>query len=475
MFWRKQIKGFANLRAIFTDLYELTMLQSYYYENETKEAVFDFFIRERKGANRRYYVFCGLEFLLEFLENLQFTDEDIKYLENIGLFKKDFLDYLRDFRFEGDVWAVDEGRIVFPGEPLIEVVGPLPQVQIIETALINLVQFSILSATKSARCYSVADGRMLIDFGARRAHSPESAEISARASYIAGFIGTSLLSAGEKYGIPVYGTMAHSYIMIHKSEEEAFEKFARLYNGTVLLVDTYNTVEGVKKAVKVIKKLKEEGIKVRGIRIDSGDIIKESKIARKILDNEGLSDVFIFVSGGINEYIIKEVIQSGAPIDGFGVGSELTTSTDMPYLDCAFKLVEYDGKPRIKLSEGKKTVPGKKKVKRLYKDGKMVADVIIPHSDESDMPDEYPDYSEYEIILKKVMEKGKIKDELREMIYKKKNEYILKCRHNFFSDFKKIPEHLKELSPPSDEEKYPVLFGRNFRKIAEETEKLFSQ
>ena len=475
MFWRRRGEKFVRIGGIFTDLYELTMAQSYYYEGETKEAVFDFFIREREGTPRRYYVFAGLEFLLEFLENFHFTTEDIKYLENLGLFKKDFLDYIKDLRFEGEVLAVDEGRIVFPGEPIIEVVAPIPQVQIIETALINLVQFSTLVATKSARCYSVSGGKMLIDFGARRAHSPGSAEMAARASYIAGFIGTSLLSAGEKYEIPVYGTMAHSYIMIHESEEIAFEKFARLYNGTVLLVDTYNTEEGVRKAVKVIKKLKEEGIKVRGIRIDSGNIADEVRKAREILNEEGLDDVFIFISGGLNEYIIKELIDRNIPVDGFGVGSELTTSADMPYLDCAFKLVEYDGKPRIKLSEGKKTIPGRKKVKRLYKNGKMVADIITPYSDEDDMPDTPIDHDRSEIILKKFMEKGKIKDEIRDMIYKRKKEYLLKCRHNFLLDLKALPEHLKELSPPGKEdEKYKVIFGKKFGKMVQETEKLFS-
>ncbi len=457
--------------GLFVDLYELTMMQSYFIEGENDIAVFDFYIRWRDETPRRYYVFAGLEYLLEFILNLSFSEDDISYIRELGLFREDFIKYLRRMKFEGEIWAVEEGRIVFPYEPLVEIVAPLPQAQFIETALLNLLQFSILVATKAARCYSTARGKMLVDFGARRAHSIASAEMAARASYITGFNGTSLLSAGKKYGIPVYGTMAHSYVMIHDSEIEAFEKFAKLYDGTVLLVDTYDTIAGVKNAVYVIKKLREKNIKVRGIRLDSGDIKKLSDEARKILDKNGLYDVSIFVSGGINEYKIREILECGGKVDGFGVGTELTVSADLPYLDCAYKLVEYRGKPRIKLSEGKKTIPARKNFKRLYRDGKMIADLIFPYQYENDI--ELPNFDIQETMMKKVFGGGKLEKEYEYYLSNKK-EYIIKCRDNFMKDFSGLPDELKELDPPTQTSKYPVIFTKSLRELIEQTEKLFS-
>jgi nicotinate phosphoribosyltransferase len=461
--------GNVSSPSLFIDLYELTMMQSYFFNNKNDIAVFDFFIRDREGTPRRFYVFAGLEFLTEFIENLKFSEEDIKYISELGLFKDEFLDYLRNFKFEGDIFSVEEGRIVFPGEPLVEVVAPLPQAQIIETALINLLQFPILSATKFARCFLVSKGKLLIDFGARRAHSLWSAEVAARCAYITGFHGTSLLSAGKKYGIPVYGTMAHSYIMIYEDEKQAFEDFAKLYNGTVLLVDTYDVEKGVKNAVEVIQKLKDYRIKIRGIRIDSGDLIENSKKARRILDEAGLQDVFIFLSGGINEYKIKEILEAFPDLAGFGVGTEATVSSDLPYLDCAYKLVEYGGIPRMKLSEGKKTFPGRKNVKRLYKARKMVCDVIIPFSNPEDMPDESEldsDFDSYEILLKKVVDHGQVVERVED-----KRKYILYCRDRFMRDFEMLPEYLKKLGPPEEGEKYPVLFGKEFSAILHSTER----
>jgi nicotinate phosphoribosyltransferase len=456
---------------LFFDLYELTMMQSYFFEGENKIAVFDFFVRYRKWVPRRYFVFAGLEFLIDFVQNLRFSDEEIEYLKSLGLFRKEFLDYLRDFRFEGEIWSLEEGRIFFPYEPVIEVVAPLPQAQIIETAIINLVQFSILSATKAARIFSVAGDKMLIDFGARRAHSPQSAEISARSAYICGFMGTSLLSAGKKYGIPVYGTMAHSYIMIYDDEKEAFEKFTKLYNGTVLLVDTYDTKKGVKNAIEVITKLKEKGIKVRGIRIDSGDLAELSMWARDELDKAGLHDVFIFLSGGLNEYKIKELLDKNVKVDGFGVGTDLTVSSDLPYLDCAYKLVEYEGKPRMKLSAGKKTFPGRKNFKRLYKEDKMVADYVYPFGKDESFPKNV-EFDSSEIMLKKVFGQNPSfvipKDE------REKKQYIIGCRDRFMRDFASLPDYLKSLDPPTEDNNYPVIFSEEINQIMHYFEKKYS-
>lgn len=456
---------------LFFDLYELTMMQSYFFEGENKIAVFDFFVRYRRWVPRRYFVFAGLEFLIDFVQNLRFSEEEIEYLKSLGLFKKEFLDYLRDFRFEGEIWALEEGRIFFPYEPVIEVVAPLPQAQIIETAIINLVQFSVLSATKAARIFSVAGGKMLIDFGARRAHSPQSAEISARSAYICGFMGTSLLSAGKKYGIPVYGTMAHSYIMIYDDEKEAFEKFAKLYNGTVLLVDTYDTKKGIKNAIEVIIKLREKGIKVRGIRIDSGDLEELSAWAREELDKAGLDDVFIFLSGGLNEYKIKELLDKNIKIDGFGVGTDLTVSSDLPYLDCAYKLVEYEGKPRMKLSAGKKTFPGRKNFKRLYKGDKMVADYVYPFGKDESFPEKV-EFDSSEVMLKKVFGKNSSFDMPKDE--RERNQYIIGCRDRFMRDFASLPDYLKSLDPPAETDNYPVIFSQEINEIVHYFEEKYS-
>ncbi len=451
---------------LFVDLYELTMMQAYFIYGYNETAVFDFYIRKRKGIPRNFFVFAGLEYLLEFISNLKFSESDLEYLDSLKIFKKEFLDYLKDFRFEGDIYSVEEGRIVFPDEPLVEVVADLTQAQFLETALINLVQFSTLVATKSARCFAVAGGRILVDFGARRAHSFQSAEAAARASFITGFAGTSLVYAGKKYGIPVYGTMAHSYVMIFDDEKEAFEKFSRMYPGTILLVDTYSTEKGIKNAISVLKKLREEGINIKGIRIDSGDVVKLSKYAREIFKKEGLEDLIIFLSGAINEYKIKEIIDSNGEVDGFGVGSELTVSADMPYLDCAYKLVEYGGKPKMKLSEGKKTIPSRKSLIRLYKNSMMVADVITPfgYEEEAIRNKDMIRYDQSELILKKVCSKGKILDDI---CLKDKKQYILTCRDRFLKDFSYLPDEFKNIYHSRE---YPVIFSSSIRKITEDLE-----
>jgi nicotinate phosphoribosyltransferase len=358
--------------ALITDIYELTMAQSYLEHGKTGKAVFSLFVR-RLPENRNFLVACGLETLMKSLENFKFGDRELKYLKSLGIFKDWFLDYLRELELDLEFYALEEGTIFFQNEPILQVEGPLPKAQLIETLVINLIHFETLIASKAVRNYITAKGKTLVDFGLRRAHSPMAGLLSARACYIGGFNGTSNLQAGMLYGIPVFGTMAHSYIMVFDQEEEAFRAFAKSFPDRVfLLIDTYNTVEGAKRAVKLLK----EGIKVLGVRIDSGDIPELCREVRGILDQEGFKDVKILVSGGVDEYDIERWVSEGVPIDAFGVGTKLLTSVDAPYLDIAYKLVEYEGKPKFKESPGKKTFPYKRQVWRFLKDGKFDYDKV---------------------------------------------------------------------------------------------------
>src|SRR6185312_8057126 len=288
------------------------------------------------------------------------------------------IDYLAGFRFSGDVHAIAEGTVCFPNEPLIRITAPLPMAQIVETRLINILHFQTMIASKAARMVLAAPGKILSDFGLRTAHGAEAGLFSARASYIAGFSSAANVLAGERYGIPIVGTMAHSFVQVHDDETKAFENFARARpEGVVLLIDTYDTQDGARKVVELAPRLKADGIVIRGVRIDSGDLMDMSKKVRAILDAGGLKDVIILVSGGINEDVLQKMAAAKAPIDGFGIGVNLDASTDAPSLDCAYKLQEYAGKPRRKLSEGKATWPGRKQVwRRTGDDGRMRGDVL---------------------------------------------------------------------------------------------------
>jgi nicotinate phosphoribosyltransferase len=365
-----------------TDLYELNMVQAYLDRGEDKEAVFEFFVR-RLPARRSFLLAAGLEDALAYLENLCFSPAELDWLRSTGRFRDNLLGYLRAFRFSGDVHAVPEGTVCFPGEPLIRITAPLPQAQLVESRLINILHFQTLIASKAARMVLAAPGKILSDFGLRTAHGAEAGLFSARASYIAGFAGAANVLAGERYGIPIVGTMAHSYVQVHGDEMQAFEDFARARpEGVILLIDTYDTEEGARKVVALYPKLKADGIVVRGVRIDSGDLIAMSKKVRGILDAGGCKDVMIVVSGGVDEDVLLRMKAQGAPIDGFGIGVSLDVSTDAPALDCAYKLQEYAGEPRRKLSEGKVTWPGRKQVWRSYDaQGRMRGDMLSVESD----------------------------------------------------------------------------------------------
>jgi nicotinate phosphoribosyltransferase len=363
--------------ALLTDLYQLTMLQAYFREGLKDSATFELFVR-KLPPGRNFLVLAGLEQLVEYLEAFRFTDEERAWLRACGYFSADFVDYLAGLRFTGDVWAMPEGTAFFQDEPVIRVTAPLPEAQAIETRLINLMQFQTMIVSKAVRSVLAAPGKLLVDFGLRRAHGAEAGLLAARAFAIAGFAGTSNVLAGMRFGMPLYGTMAHSYIMAHDDEMEAFERFALTQpDNAVLLIDTYDTLRAARKVVALATRLAERDVRVKAVRLDSGDLLSLSREVRRVLDAGGLTDCRIFASGDLDEYELKRLIDSGAPIDGFGVGTRAITSEDAPYLNCAYKLEEYAGRPRLKRSAAKATWPGCKQVYRSYDlAGRMQQDVV---------------------------------------------------------------------------------------------------
>ncbi len=360
--------------ALFTDLYELTMLQAYWQQEMLEPAVFTLHVR-RLPSERNYLLACGLDDALRYLERLTFDDEALEYLSSLDYFRPGFLNWLADFCFTGDVYAVPEGTPVFADEPLLEVVAPLPEAQLAETFVMNQVHFQTVIASKAARVVRAARGRAVVDFGLRRMHGVDAGIKSARAFHIAGLTATSNVLAGHLYGVPVAGTMAHSYIQAHDRELDAFRAFASLYPTTILLVDTYDTLEGVRRVVTLARELGTR-FAVRGVRLDSGDLCELAFGARKILDDAGLERVEIFASGGLDEHEIAALLDRGAPITGFGVGTRMGVSRDAPALDMAYKLAAYGGKGRLKLSPGKGILPGQKQVFRTMENGVAVQDVI---------------------------------------------------------------------------------------------------
>jgi len=365
--------------ALFADLYELTMAQAYEAEGMDQVAVFELYFRAMP-AGRNYLIAAGLDDLLFSMDALRFTDEDLDFLRGLSLFSEQFLARLKHLRFSGDIWAVPEGTAVFSYEPLIQVVAPIVEAQLIETLVLNQVHFSSLAASKAARLVTAAAGREVVEFGSRRAHGADAALKVARASYHMGAVGTSNALAGKTYGIPVLGTMAHSYIQAHDDEASAFAAFAELYPETTLLVDTYDTPSGVQRVIELSRQL-GEGFRVRAVRLDSGDLGELAKQARRMLDQAGLDRVRIFASGGLDEYEIAVLIAADAPIDTFGVGTSLAVSGDVPSLDMAYKLVEYAGWPRMKLSSKKAIYPGRKQVFRVVESGRMVRDILGCHGE----------------------------------------------------------------------------------------------
>lgn len=434
---------------LLTDLYQLTMLQGYVDTGMHKEAVFEFFVRTLP-KNRGFLVSAGLETLLTYLEGMQFSQEELKYLADTGRFSQGLIDYLARFRFSGDVYAMPEGTVFYENEPVVRIVAPLPEAQLIETRLINILHYEILIASKAARCILAVDDRaILVDFGLRRAHGAEAGLLAAFASYIAGFVGTSTVLAEPLYGIPIYGTMAHSYVEAHEDELDAFVKFALANpNNTTLLIDTYDVHKGAQKAIAAAKELAKKGITVRAVRIDSGNILTLSKEVRKILDEGGFKDIKIFASGNLDEYRIYDLLSKEAPIDGFGVGTKLDTSEDAPYLECAYKLMEYAGTPRFKKSQGKATIPGRKQVFRQFTDKTMAGDTLTIEGDGC----------EGITLLSKVMSGGRRTSAAQDI-----KDIAMYTR----SQLKTLPAHFKalETAPP-----YPVRISPALQQLKKEME-----
>lgn len=368
---------FNSSVGLFLDLYELTMAQVYYEKELFGKAVFSLFIRNRP-KNRPFFLFAGLDPFLKLLKNFKFEDEDLEYLESLKIFKPSFLDYLKTFSFKGFIRALPEGTIFFENEPVCEVESDLISAQIIETLAINTLHIETLIATKALLCVLSAKGIPLFDFSARRTHGIDSSLHVARASYIAGFSGTSNVLAGKLWGIPVVGTMAHSFVEVFPSEEEAFKAFAKTYKDrTILLIDTYDTIKAAKKIVSLKDFFKENNISIKGVRIDSGSLSYLSKKVRKILDKGSLKDVQIFLSGSLDEKEIKKLLKKKTPVSGFGVGTKMGVSEDAPYFEMGYKLVEYEGKPRFKLSPKKELLPGAKSIYRVWDENdKFLFDLI---------------------------------------------------------------------------------------------------
>ncbi len=435
---------------LLTDLYQLNMIQAYLDEGATGEAVFEFFFR-RLPKRRAFLLAAGLEQALAFLGGLKFGADDLAWLKSTNRFKPNFFDYLSRLTFTGDVDAMPEGTVVFGDEPILRVTAPLPLAQLVETRLINILHYQSLVASKAARMIIAAPGKQLVDFGLRRAHGAEAGLMAARASYVAGFAGTATLLAERQFGIPTFGTMAHSYIQAHDDEAKAFEAFARARpERLTLLLDTYDTEAAARKVVALAPKLNAAGIAIRSVRLDSGDLLQLSQSVREILDTGGLKDVAILASGGLDEDALKRLVDSGAPIDAFGVGTSLTTSSDVPALDCAYKLQEYAGAARRKRSAGKATWPGRKQVWRRYDaTGRMTADTIALETDPCDG----------DALLRPAMRAGRRVGE---------SESLDAIRARTARSLAQLPDSLRVLE---DAIPYPVAIAPSLRALASELDR----
>ena len=419
--------------GLFVDLYELTMAQAYWQSSKTAAATFSLYFRNYP-PDRAYFVFAGLSDVVDHLEALRFSDGDIAFLQSSNRFDNGFLDYLRGFRFTGSVRAMPEGTICFANEPVIEVTAPVIEAQMIETSTVNQVHFSTVVATKAARIACVARGRTLIDFAARRTHGTDAASKLARATYMTGFAGTSNVQAGALYGIPTHGTMAHSFVTTFQDEAESFRAYSESFPDTsTFLVDTYDTIAGTAKAIQVAQEMRRRGHELRAIRLDSGDLLGLSAEARKLLDQAGFHNVQVFASGGLDEFEVDSLLTSGAPIDGFGVGTKVGVSADAPWADCVYKLVEYDGQPVLKLSPDRQTFPGAKQVYRFRDTHGSYQRDVVACANEPSPPGSEP-------LLAEVMRDGRCIASLPS---------LGQTRERFSQEFNHLPSRHKALRSPS--------------------------
>jgi nicotinate phosphoribosyltransferase len=439
--------------------------------NKTKKnAIFEMFVR-KLPLNRSHIVVAGLEQVVHFLMNLKFNDAHISYLKSLEIFKQvdeDFFEYLRGLRFTGTVWAVPEGTVLFPNEPILRIEAPIIEAQIVETYVLSTINFQSLIATKASRIVTAAEGKSsIVEFGSRRAHGPQAGLLAARAAYIGGCAGTSNTLAGYKLGIPTFGTMAHSYIMSFEKEEEAFEQFSHLFPSGFLLVDTYDSIKAIKKIIKL-------GIDVKGVRLDSGDLLSLSVKSRRLLDNAGYTDTKIMVSGDLNEYLIQDLVSKNAPIDSFGVGTELSTSRDDPAMNGVYKLValrknkkrhgDDNNKSKLqtpddimllyklKTSPGKKTYPGPKQIHRVIKNKRIFRDIIVLE-DEKETPS-----SLGVPLLQKILDNGGLTYEMPS---------IEKTQQYCFEQIKLLPDQFKDLDYIPKE--YPVIYSDKLKNITRES------
>ncbi len=440
----------ASNSPLLTDLYQLTMLQSYWQHRMDKVAAFELFVR-KLPAERAFLVAAGLEQALDFIEQARFTDDELAWIDGCGKFAPGFADWLRGLRFSGDVWAMPEGTVFFPSEPVLRVVAPIAQAQWLETRILNLVHFETVVASKAVRSVIAAKGRSLIDFGLRRAHGGEAGALAARAAYIAGFAGTATAYAGPRFGIPVFGTMAHSFVQAHDSETQAFIDFAESFpDNAMLLIDTYDTVAAARKVAALAPQLAQRGIRIRGVRLDSGDLDALSRDVRRILDAAGLRDCAIFASGNLDEHRVRALVDAGAPIASFGIGTSLTTSSDAPCLDAVYKLQEYDGVARRKRSGGKATWPGRKQVWRRSNADRTFAGDSVRLVDERGVGTP---------LLDCVMREGR---------RVAPSPALSRVRAHCHAQLEALPTHLKTLDPPWP--RYPVSISPAVRMLADEVD-----
>ncbi len=434
--------------TLLTDLYQLTMAQAYFREQRMGEATFSLFIRSYP-PNRGYFVAAGLTDVLEYLQALSFDADALDYLAEQRLFSEDFLHYLGDLRFTGTVWAIPEGRIFFTDEPVLEITAPIIAAQLVETFVINQIHLQSLIATKAARCVHAAAGRPVVDFALRRAHGTDAGMKVARASYLAGFAGTSNLCAGQHYGIPIVGTMAHSFIMSFEREIDAFRAYVSSFpNNSILLIDTYDTLTGAKNAVQVAKEMAGRGEKLIGVRIDSGDLAEQAREVRHIFDEAGLPQVKIIGSSGLDEFDLADMADASVPFDSYGVGTKMGTSADAPWTDMSYKLVEYEDRAMLKLSSGKTSCPGKKQVFR-QRDGRgnLAGDLIALRDEEI----------AGESLLKPAMRDGKTIGPCPP---------LSESREIFAAEFAALPQSVKAIRNPST---YAVDFSAKLKTLRDET------
>jgi len=435
--------------SLLVDLYELTMAECFFHYKRDSWATFDLFVRDMP-LTRSYLIAAGLEDILDYIRNLQFSAKDIAYLRKQKLFSEDFLKYLANFSFRGDIWAMQEGEVFFANEPVLRVTAPIIEAQIVESYMLNTINLQTMIASKASRVVSAAKNKKVFDFSLRRTHGPEAAVKVARSAYLAGFSGTSNVLAGKLYAIPIVGTMAHSYVMSFKNELASFLAYASTFaDKTTLLVDTYNTKKGIENAVTIGSYLKEKKHRLQGIRLDSGNIAQLSRLARSLLDKAGLSYVKIFASGNLDEFKIKNILAKGARVDNFGVGTHMGTSIDAPSLDVIYKISEVTDEnakflPTMKLSKAKVTYPGRKQVYRVAdKKGRFIKDILGLEKEKI----------KARPLLKKVVAKGRI-------IYK--TPPLDKIRASVKINLSKFGQGLKEVY---SKYKYPVIVSEGLKKL----------